>query len=102
VPWQLGLPDPCDAEVGLRGDGRMQGRAQVSAGDAGDHWVGGARGTIAGHARCYVLRFADGAEVVDERVATDAARWIETAPISENNRRKICYGNATALFGLPR
>ncbi len=27
---------------------------------------------------------------------------IETAPISENDRRKICYGNAAALFGLPR
>ncbi len=35
-------------------------------------------------------------------MATDAARWIETAPISENDRRKICYGNAAALFGLPR
>jgi predicted TIM-barrel fold metal-dependent hydrolase len=22
--------------------------------------------------------------------------------ISENDRRKICYGNAAALFGLPR
>jgi predicted TIM-barrel fold metal-dependent hydrolase len=28
--------------------------------------------------------------------------WIETARISENDRRKICYGNAAALFGLPR
>ncbi len=28
--------------------------------------------------------------------------WIETAPISENDRRKICYGNAATLFGLPR
>jgi predicted TIM-barrel fold metal-dependent hydrolase len=36
------------------------------------------------------------------RKATDAARWIETAPISENDCRKICYGNAAALFGLPR
>jgi predicted TIM-barrel fold metal-dependent hydrolase len=35
-------------------------------------------------------------------MATDAARWIETAPISENDRRKICYGNAAALFSLPR
>jgi gamma-resorcylate decarboxylase len=35
-------------------------------------------------------------------MATDAARWIETAPISENDRRKICYGNAATLFGLPR
>jgi predicted TIM-barrel fold metal-dependent hydrolase len=35
-------------------------------------------------------------------MATDTARWIETAPISENDRRKICYGNAAALFGLPR
>jgi predicted TIM-barrel fold metal-dependent hydrolase len=34
-------------------------------------------------------------------MATDAARWIETAPISENDRRKICYSNAAALFGLP-
>ena len=34
-------------------------------------------------------------------MATDAARWIETAPISENYRRKICYANAAALFGLP-
>ncbi|MFI9381911.1 amidohydrolase family protein [Kutzneria sp. NPDC052558] len=33
-------------------------------------------------------------------MATDAARWIEAAPISENDRRKICYGNAAALFGL--
>jgi predicted TIM-barrel fold metal-dependent hydrolase len=33
---------------------------------------------------------------------TDGARWIETAPISENDRRKICYGNAATLFGLPR
>jgi 2,3-dihydroxybenzoate decarboxylase len=35
-------------------------------------------------------------------MATDAARWIEKAPIAENDRRKICYGNAAALFGLPR
>jgi Amidohydrolase len=35
-------------------------------------------------------------------MSTDAARWIEAAPISENGRRKICYGNAAALFGLPR
>jgi 2,3-dihydroxybenzoate decarboxylase len=35
-------------------------------------------------------------------MATDAARWIEAPPISENDRRKICYGNAAALFGLPR
>jgi Amidohydrolase len=33
-------------------------------------------------------------------MATDAARWIEAAPISENDRRKICYDNAAALFGL--
>ena len=33
-------------------------------------------------------------------MATDAARWIEAAPISENDRRKICHGNAAALFGL--
>jgi 2,3-dihydroxybenzoate decarboxylase len=37
-----------------------------------------------------------------DEMATDAARWIETAPISENDRRKICYGNAAALFRLPR
>jgi predicted TIM-barrel fold metal-dependent hydrolase len=35
-------------------------------------------------------------------MSTDAARWIERAPISENDRRKICYDNAAALFGLPR
>ncbi|HEX4226910.1 MAG TPA: amidohydrolase family protein [Pseudonocardiaceae bacterium] len=35
-------------------------------------------------------------------MATDAARWIESAPISENDRRKICHGNAAALFGLGR
>jgi hypothetical protein len=34
-------------------------------------------------------------------MATDAARWIDTAPISENDRRNICKGNAAALFGLP-
>jgi 2,3-dihydroxybenzoate decarboxylase len=34
-------------------------------------------------------------------MATDAARWIERAPIAENDRRKICFGNAAALFGLP-
>ena len=33
-------------------------------------------------------------------VTTDAARWIETAPISEKDRRKICYDNAADLFGL--
>jgi predicted TIM-barrel fold metal-dependent hydrolase len=27
-----------------------------------------------------------------------AARWIERAPISENDRRKIAYGNARSLF----
>jgi 2,3-dihydroxybenzoate decarboxylase len=35
-------------------------------------------------------------------MSTDAARWIEHAPISENDRRKICYDNAAALFGLTR
>ena len=35
-------------------------------------------------------------------MATDAARWIETAPISESDRRKICCRKAAALFGLPR
>ncbi len=29
-----------------------------------------------------------------------AARWIERAPISENDRRKIAHGNARRLFGL--
>jgi len=29
-----------------------------------------------------------------------AARWIERAPISENDRRKIAYRNAQALFHL--
>src|SRR5690348_16777622 len=51
----------------------MQGRAEVSAGDVGDHRVGGARGAIAGHARRYVLRLPDGAEVLDERVADRGA-----------------------------
>jgi predicted TIM-barrel fold metal-dependent hydrolase len=30
----------------------------------------------------------------------DAARWLEQVPISENDRRKIAYGNAQRLFGL--
>lgn len=30
-----------------------------------------------------------------------ACRWIERAPISENDRRKIAHGNARALFDLP-
>jgi predicted TIM-barrel fold metal-dependent hydrolase len=30
----------------------------------------------------------------------DAARWIETAPISENDRRKIIRSNAVQLLGL--
>lgn len=30
----------------------------------------------------------------------EAARWIERAPISELDRRKIAHGNARALFGL--
>jgi predicted TIM-barrel fold metal-dependent hydrolase len=29
-----------------------------------------------------------------------AARWIERAPISENDRRKIASGNARRLFKL--
>jgi predicted TIM-barrel fold metal-dependent hydrolase len=33
-------------------------------------------------------------------MATDAARWIERAPISESDRRKICYKNAEALFAI--
>jgi 2,3-dihydroxybenzoate decarboxylase len=32
---------------------------------------------------------------------TPAAEWIERAPISERDRRKIAHGNARALFGLP-
>ncbi len=35
-------------------------------------------------------------------MATDAARWIERAPISESDRRKICYTNAAGLLHLPR
>ncbi len=31
-----------------------------------------------------------------------AADWIERAPISEIDRRKIAHGNARALFGLPQ
>ncbi len=31
---------------------------------------------------------------------TPAAEWIERAPISEHDRRKIAHGNARALFGL--
>ena len=34
-------------------------------------------------------------------MATDAARWIERAPISERDRQKICRDNAAALFRLP-
>ena len=33
-------------------------------------------------------------------MATDAAKWIEAAPISENDRRKICHGNSQSLFKL--
>jgi 2,3-dihydroxybenzoate decarboxylase len=33
-------------------------------------------------------------------VMEDAARWIERAPISEGDRRKIASGNAARLFGL--
>jgi predicted TIM-barrel fold metal-dependent hydrolase len=33
-------------------------------------------------------------------MATDAARWIERAPISESDRRKICFKNAEALFAI--
>jgi 2,3-dihydroxybenzoate decarboxylase len=33
-------------------------------------------------------------------VMQHAARWIERAPISENDRRKIAYGNARRLLGL--
>jgi 2,3-dihydroxybenzoate decarboxylase len=29
-----------------------------------------------------------------------AARWIERAPVSERDRRKIAHGNARALFRL--
>jgi 2,3-dihydroxybenzoate decarboxylase len=34
-------------------------------------------------------------------VMEDAARWIERAPISENDRRKIAFGNASRLFKIP-
>jgi 2,3-dihydroxybenzoate decarboxylase len=34
-------------------------------------------------------------------MATEAARWIERAPISERDRRKICCDNAAGLFRLP-
>jgi 2,3-dihydroxybenzoate decarboxylase len=30
-----------------------------------------------------------------------ACRWIESAPISENDRRKIAHGNARRMFGIP-
>ena len=33
-------------------------------------------------------------------VSTDAARWIEGAPISETDRRKIAHSNAEKLLGL--
>jgi 2,3-dihydroxybenzoate decarboxylase len=33
---------------------------------------------------------------------TPATDWIERAPISENDRRKIAHGNAQTLFGLHR
>lgn len=33
-------------------------------------------------------------------VATDAARWIESVPIAENDRRKIARGNAAKLLRL--
>jgi 2,3-dihydroxybenzoate decarboxylase len=33
-------------------------------------------------------------------IATDAARWIERAPIRENDRRKICFKNSETLFRL--
>jgi 2,3-dihydroxybenzoate decarboxylase len=33
-------------------------------------------------------------------VMEDAARWIERAPISENDRRKIAFGNACRLFNV--
>jgi predicted TIM-barrel fold metal-dependent hydrolase len=33
-------------------------------------------------------------------MSTDAARWIERAPISELDRRKIAHGNAQRLFDL--
>jgi 2,3-dihydroxybenzoate decarboxylase len=34
-------------------------------------------------------------------VSEEAARWIERAPISEHDRRKIAAGNARQLFKLP-
>ncbi|WP_071544553.1 amidohydrolase family protein [Pseudodesulfovibrio hydrargyri] len=33
-------------------------------------------------------------------MSPDAAEWIEKAPISENDKRKIAHGNARALFGI--
>ena len=42
-------------------------------------------------------------EFDDKRLAemdAPAARWIERAPISENDRRKIAYGNARGLFTI--
>ncbi|MBU9212386.1 amidohydrolase family protein [Burkholderia multivorans] len=33
-------------------------------------------------------------------MSDDAARWLERAPISENDRRKIAHKNAQGLFGL--
>ena len=30
----------------------------------------------------------------------DGADFIEAAPIAEDDRRKICHGNAERLFGL--
>jgi predicted TIM-barrel fold metal-dependent hydrolase len=59
--------------------------------------------------RCWQLRITCGSDRIMfasdypyDDMATDAARWIESAPVSENDRGKICYGNAAALFGLPR
>jgi hypothetical protein len=40
--------------------------------------------------------------ITSAKVWPSAPRAGGMAPISENDRRKICYGNAAALCGLPR
>ena len=64
--------------------------------------ITGSGGSLYHHGnRAHITLQVNGASL-QATMATDAARWIETTPISENDRRKICYGNAAALFGLPR
>lgn len=65
--------------------------------------ITGSGGSLYHHGnRAHITLQLNGASL-QATMATDAARWIETTPISENDRRKICYGNAAAaLFGLPR